>query len=85
MFAKAGEAARLEAHRQDLAMQQYYEERDNPKEECCRCLEPTGRTAGEDGLYRTDGSGPYCENCHEIEPVITAIQNANLTNNQESK
>lgn len=63
------EQARLQAHRADLAMQQYYEERDNPKEECYRCFEPTGRQA--------DGSGPYCENCYEIEPVIEAIKNAN--------
>ena len=68
------EEARLEARRADLAMEHYYTERDNPREECVECFDYTGRTAGEDGLYRTDGVGPLCDACFNKEPLIIEME-----------
>ncbi len=46
-------------------------------QECCRCHKNTSFKIGSDeALYREDGTGPYCDDCFEQEPVIEAIENA---------
>lgn len=70
------EEARLRARREDLAMEVFYEDRDNPKEECCRCFDATGRVPGKDGLFKSDDSGPYCEDCFNLDPLIEAVEQA---------
>lgn len=79
------EEARLQAYREDLAMQQYYEDRDNPKEECVECFEQTGRTGGEDALHRADGTGPLCQECFDKDTLIIAIEHAQATNQSQAE
>ncbi len=44
---------------------------------CCRCGHNTSFEIGSDeALYRPDGTGPYCDDCFEQEPVIEAIEDA---------
>ncbi len=39
------------------------------QERCCACDEPTGKAgAGDDSLFQSDGSGPFCEDCWDDIP-----------------
>lgn len=45
-------------------------------QECCRCHKNTSFEIGsDDALYREDGTGPYCDDCFEQEPLVEAMQN----------
>ena len=69
--------ARERAHKADLVMQAWREQQEMEQQICCRCREMTRRKIhADDSLYREDGTGPYCEDCFDQEPVIEAIQNA---------
>jgi hypothetical protein len=73
------ESARLESRR-DLMSNDHEDEdygQGPPPERCCRCDGFTNVEAGYNSFFRDDSTGPYCEICFNLEPVVEAIQDAN--------